>query len=139
MTSYDLLALGKCHTNMIINQDPLLTQIFYRSGPEKIYQMIHSMDLLIQDLLSAIIKLSYFFPKGLLRIFKDPLVPPFEDSPALSLPLKIITQHCPLSYSLVSNLLNIQYIIYPSSSVNRTLTIIISHFCYSITNPGGFL
>ncbi|PLW44134.1 hypothetical protein PCASD_09578 [Puccinia coronata f. sp. avenae] len=89
---------------MIINQDPLLTRISYRSGPGKIYQMIHSMDLLIQDLLPAIFKLSDFVPKGLLRIFKDPWVPPFEDSPALSLPLKIITQHCPLAYSLVSNL-----------------------------------
>jgi hypothetical protein len=57
---------------MIINKDPLLTRIFYRSGPKKIYQLIHSMNLLIQDLLSAIFKLSDFVPKGLLRIFEDP-------------------------------------------------------------------
>jgi hypothetical protein len=44
--------------------------------------MIHSMDLLIQDLLPAIFKLSDFVPKGILRIFKDHCVPTLEDSPA---------------------------------------------------------
>ncbi|PLW37023.1 hypothetical protein PCASD_16338 [Puccinia coronata f. sp. avenae] len=38
----------------------------------KIYQMIHSIDWLIQDQSPAIFKLSDFVPKGLLRIFKDP-------------------------------------------------------------------
>jgi hypothetical protein len=96
---------------MIISKDPLLTQIFYRSGPGKIYQMIHSIDLLIHNLLPAIFKLSDFFPKGLLRIFKDPWVPPLEDSPALSYLLEFTTQHCPLAYSLVSNLVAFQYFI----------------------------
>jgi hypothetical protein len=66
---------------------------------------------MIKDLPPAIFKLSDFIPRGLKRIFKDPCVSPLEDSPALSLPVKIITQHCPLAYSLVSKLVNLQYII----------------------------
>ena len=124
MTSYDLLALGKGHTNMIINKDPLLTRIFYWSGPGKIYQMIHSIDFLIQDLFPAIFKLSDFVPKGLLRIFKDPWVPPFEDSPAFItlgiLSLRIVPQHYPENQSCES-FLNLISHFFPTASSPETL------------------